>query len=208
MSIHTCRTTVILFNNQHQAPTCSRRLLISSHCESPFRCSIQSKQSKLCANVLLPKTVNIQYVDGVSGHVYRADRLHVSRIIREGGGGFWNQKKIDPNSGFHSTRPSSLPTSQSASYMYPVQAMPAHSHSSNSQEGSHVRVVQSRPKPRCWDHGCNGRQFSTFSNLLRHQREKSGQATKATCPNCGAEFTRTTARNGHLLHDKCKRRGS
>ncbi|KOS16794.1 Zinc finger protein 629 [Escovopsis weberi] len=79
-----------------------------------------------------------------------------------------------------------------------------------SQEGSssQVRVVQGRPKPRCWDHGCNGRQFSTFSNLLRHQREKSGQAAKATCPNCGAEFTRTTARNGHLLHDKCKQRRS
>ncbi|KAK1726725.1 uncharacterized protein BDZ83DRAFT_573922 [Colletotrichum acutatum] len=73
-------------------------------------------------------------------------------------------------------------------------------------QGGHVRVVQSRPKPQCWEHGCNGRQFSTFSNLLRHQREKSGQATKATCPNCGAEFTRTTARNGHLLHDKCKQR--
>jgi hypothetical protein len=69
-----------------------------------------------------------------------------------------------------------------------------------------VRVVHSRPKPQCWEHGCNGRQFSTFSNLLRHQREKSGQATKASCPNCGAEFTRTTARNGHLLHDKCKRK--
>ncbi|KAF4862810.1 putative C2H2-type zinc-finger transcription factor orf8 [Colletotrichum siamense] len=73
-------------------------------------------------------------------------------------------------------------------------------------QGGHVRVVQSRPKPQCWEHGCNGRQFSTFSNLLRHQREKSGQAAKATCPNCGAEFTRTTARNGHLLHDKCKQR--
>lgn len=71
---------------------------------------------------------------------------------------------------------------------------------------SHVRVVQGRPKPQCWDHGCNGRQFSTFSNLLRHQREKSGQAAKATCPNCGAEFTRTTARNGHLLHDKCRQK--
>ncbi|PHH59472.1 hypothetical protein CDD81_3162 [Ophiocordyceps australis] len=78
--------------------------------------------------------------------------------------------------------------------------------STSTNAGSHVRVVQSRPKPRCWEHGCNGRQFSTFSNLLRHQREKSGQAAKATCPNCGAEFTRTTARNGHLLHDKCKQR--
>lgn len=72
----------------------------------------------------------------------------------------------------------------------------------------HVRVVTPKPKPQCWEHGCNGRQFSTFSNLLRHQREKSGQASKATCPNCGAEFTRTTARNGHLLHDKCKQKKS
>ncbi|KAI0515090.1 hypothetical protein F5B22DRAFT_201446 [Xylaria bambusicola] len=66
-------------------------------------------------------------------------------------------------------------------------------------------IETSRPKPQCWEHGCNGRQFSTFSNLLRHQREKSGQAVKASCPNCGAEFTRTTARNSHLLRDKCNR---
>lgn len=68
---------------------------------------------------------------------------------------------------------------------------------------------QTRPKPQCWDHGCNGRHFSTFSNLLRHQREKSGGISKPTCPKCGAEFTRTTARNGHMAHEKCKaRRGS
>ena len=73
---------------------------------------------------------------------------------------------------------------------------------------NHVRMVQNRPKPQCWEHGCNGRQFSTFSNLLRHQREKSGQSTKASCPNCGAEFTRTTARNGHLLQGTCKKRGA
>ncbi|PBP27133.1 hypothetical protein BUE80_DR001900 [Diplocarpon rosae] len=72
--------------------------------------------------------------------------------------------------------------------------------------GDHVRVVHSRPKPQCWEHGCNGRQFSTFSNLLRHQREKSGVSQKSSCPNCGAEFTRTTARNGHMAHDKCKSR--
>ena len=69
-----------------------------------------------------------------------------------------------------------------------------------------VRVLTSRPKPQCWEHGCNGREFSTFSNLLRHQREKSGVAAKSNCPRCGAEFTRTTARNGHLAHDKCRKR--
>ncbi|KAJ3947745.1 Chromosome alignment-maintaining phosphoprotein 1, partial [Colletotrichum fioriniae] len=97
----------------------------------------------------------------------------------------------------------SMPVGQDPSLMYGV---PPSMGPGAPDQGGHVRVVQSRPKPQCWEHGCNGRQFSTFSNLLRHQREKSGQATKATCPNCGAEFTRTTARNGHLLHDKCKQR--
>ncbi|GAB1319523.1 hypothetical protein MFIFM68171_09733 [Madurella fahalii] len=92
----------------------------------------------------------------------------------------------DPDMGMYQVSPPVIPGSQDA----------------NRQ----VRVVHSRPKPQCWEHGCNGRQFSTFSNLLRHQREKSGQATKAICPNCGAEFTRTTARNGH--HDKCKKKNS
>lgn len=105
----------------------------------------------------------------------------------------------------NSARPTSVPVGQDVGLMYQVPAV-MNTGGAGSHEGGHVRVVQSRPKPRCWEHGCNGRQFSTFSNLLRHQREKSGQAAKATCPNCGAEFTRTTARNGHLLHDKCKGR--
>ncbi|KAA6413380.1 MAG: hypothetical protein FRX48_03126 [Lasallia pustulata] len=76
----------------------------------------------------------------------------------------------------------------------------------NDPDDHQMRIVGVRPKPQCWDHGCNGRQFSTFSNLLRHQREKSGTASKSTCPRCGAEFTRTTARNGHMQHEKCKSR--
>lgn len=105
---------------------------------------------------------------------------------------------------FPSRSSPSLSVGGDASMMYQMPAvMPS---GGVAPEGGHVRVVQSRPKPRCWEHGCNGRQFSTFSNLLRHQREKSGQANKASCPNCGAEFTRTTARNGHLMHDKCKQR--
>lgn len=71
-----------------------------------------------------------------------------------------------------------------------------------------IRIIETRSRPQCWDHGCNGRQFSTFSNLLRHQREKSGTATKSYCPRCGAEFTRTTARNGHMAHEKCKPRST
>jgi uncharacterized C2H2 Zn-finger protein len=68
------------------------------------------------------------------------------------------------------------------------------------------RIVDPPKESRCWDHGCNGRVFSTHSNYLRHVREKNGQAAKSTCPRCGAMFTRKTAMNGHMLHDKCKRR--
>ncbi|KAK4206291.1 hypothetical protein QBC37DRAFT_301076 [Rhypophila decipiens] len=96
---------------------------------------------------------------------------------------------------YPSTTDASLPSH------YPVSSIMGQSHQETSGQ---VRGVHSRPKPQCWEHGCNGRQFSTFGNLLRHQREKSGQATKATCPECGAEFTRTTARNGHLMDGKCK----
>ncbi|GAW10941.1 hypothetical protein ANO14919_002790 [Xylariales sp. No.14919] len=103
----------------------------------------------------------------------------------------------------YSSRASSMSES---GMMYSVQPPVLPSGNPSAADAGHVRVVQSRPKPQCWEHGCNGRQFSTFSNLLRHQREKSGQAAKASCPNCGAEFTRTTARNGHLMHDKCKQR--
>lgn len=80
--------------------------------------------------------------------------------------------------------------------------------SSTLEEPQAIRILEPRSRPQCWEHGCNGRQFSTFSNLLRHQREKSGTATKSYCPRCGAEFTRTTARNGHLAHDKCTKRST
>ncbi|KAH8742264.1 hypothetical protein F5883DRAFT_387736, partial [Diaporthe sp. PMI_573] len=68
----------------------------------------------------------------------------------------------------------------------------------------HSNTVARKPKPQCWEHGCNGRQFSTCSNLIRHQREKSGQAPKFRCPKCEAGFSRVTARNGHLQRQRCK----
>ena len=106
------------------------------------------------------------------------------------------------------------PYDHPSSSLGPPPSAPLPNLSSNQSSGPQSsgvmpRILNSRPKPQCWEHGCNGRQFSTFSNLFRHQREKSGTAAKSTCPRCGAEFTRTTARNGHMAHEKCKpRRGS
>lgn len=96
-------------------------------------------------------------------------------------------------------------SSRSPSYPSPMSGAGANDMMPKPAGGSEaaMRVLNQRPKPQCWEHGCNGRQFSTFSNLLRHQREKSGTASKSYCPRCNAEFTRTTARNGHLAHDKC-----
>ncbi|KAI1144829.1 hypothetical protein F4825DRAFT_445428 [Nemania diffusa] len=60
-------------------------------------------------------------------------------------------------------------------------------------------------KPQCWDHGCNGREFSSRSNYRRHVRERSGSSAKCTCPMCGAVFTRTSARDTHLAKQSCNR---
>ncbi|KAI8939656.1 hypothetical protein NX059_003413 [Plenodomus lindquistii] len=108
-----------------------------------------------------------------------------------------------------STAPAAYPAYESGSSIPPPHgnSVPPLSSSPGAQNSTVMpRILNTRPKPTCWDHGCNGRQFSTFSNLLRHQREKSGTASKSLCPKCGAEFTRTTARNGHMQHDKCKAR--
>ncbi|THC87301.1 hypothetical protein EYZ11_013253 [Aspergillus tanneri] len=108
-----------------------------------------------------------------------------------------------------SSNPSSLAVSpQPQSLMTPgtVYSSPDSAPASSDPE-QQVRVISFRPKPQCWDHGCNGREFSTFSNLLRHQREKSGVVAKAECPSCGAVFTRTTARNIHVAQGKCKSGG-
>nr|OQO25235.1 hypothetical protein B0A51_09359 [Rachicladosporium sp. CCFEE 5018] len=106
------------------------------------------------------------------------------------------------------TVPQSYASTPAMSYKTPFVASSMHEVSPKlPQDDPSIRVLNQRPKPQCFEHGCNGRQFSTFSNLLRHQREKSGTASKSYCPKCGAEFTRTTARNGHLAHDKCTKPG-
>ena len=60
-------------------------------------------------------------------------------------------------------------------------------------------------KPRCWEHGCIGREFSSKSNLVRHKKEKQGEAGKVICPLCGGIFTRSSARDTHLVKQSCNR---
>ncbi|KAK2468258.1 hypothetical protein H9L39_19904 [Fusarium oxysporum f. sp. albedinis] len=40
---------------------------------------------------------------------------------------------------------------------------------------------------QCWDHGCNGREFSRKGNFVRHQREKL-KKDRIPCPHCSQTF--------------------
>lgn len=71
---------------------------------------------------------------------------------------------------------------------------------------SDVEHQKSKSKPRCWEHGCEGREFSSQSNLKRHRREKSGSAPKLACHKCAASFSRASARNIHVGRKKCTKR--
>lgn len=125
-------------------------------------------------------------------NIYSASRPQLQPVQVQG------NSVISTDTYYTQQRPVQLPSSTSTPSNFPPISQPLES------TPTEPEATGSRTKPQCWDHGCNGRQFSTFSNLLRHQREKSGTATKARCPHCGTEFTRTTARKGHMEGGKCK----
>lgn len=58
---------------------------------------------------------------------------------------------------------------------------------------------------RCLESCCNGRLFSTRSNLIRHQRERRGESAKLRCSFCDAVFLRSSARNAHEAARRCRR---
>jgi hypothetical protein len=74
--------------------------------------------------------------------------------------------------------------------------------SSDSQYGRTPAAIALQ-KPRCWDHGCGGRTFSSIGNYRRHLREQNRLAPAFACPICGKLFTRSTARKLHQEMDKC-----
>lgn len=61
---------------------------------------------------------------------------------------------------------------------------------------------------RCWEHGCSGRNFSTRGNLVRHCLERSEARRSYGCARCGAEFSRSSARNQHVASKRCARNRS
>ncbi|KAL8779033.1 MAG: hypothetical protein Q9213_007131 [Squamulea squamosa] len=139
-------------------------------------------------------TSSAPYLSGVSSSSNPYGPSYTSNY----GVGDVGSRSLYPNPSAH------LPSNISPSSTYGRSRQPSIAPSISPNPDETIRILENPRKPQCFDHGCNGRQFSTFSNLLRHQREKSGTASKSYCPRCGAEFTRTTARNGHMAHDKCK----
>ena len=55
-----------------------------------------------------------------------------------------------------------------------------------SMQGSHSPEESAGTELRCYEHECNGRKFSTRSNLARHRVEKSSARPACKCPTCGA----------------------
>jgi len=70
---------------------------------------------------------------------------------------------------------------------------------------SPVDELADRPVIRCYDHGCDGRTFSSISNFRRHQRERAGQGPVCFCPRCGASFYRRWTRDHHVERGSCLR---
>lgn len=75
---------------------------------------------------------------------------------------------------------------------------------SSMRNSTHDAANSSSNLPRCWGRCCNGRAFSTPSNLARHQREKRGEAAKLRCSFCNATFSRSSARNAHETEKRCR----
>jgi len=85
---------------------------------------------------------------------------------------------------------------------------PSTANSSAEQSESQSSSCESRypgKQVRCYDHGCDGREFASISNLRRHQRERDGQASVCSCPYCGVGFYRRWTRDHHVERKTCWR---
>lgn len=95
-------------------------------------------------------------------------------------------------------------------FTHPSPPVAAEQHRPGAEYPTTSFVATSRPSVdsgdrqiRCWEHGCDGRTFSTRSNLSRHQREKANQTPSFSCPKCGVTFRRRTAAKRHQEAERC-----
>jgi uncharacterized Zn-finger protein len=55
----------------------------------------------------------------------------------------------------------------------------------------------------CYQHGCEGRRFSSSENYRRHMRERN-RSDVITCPFCATLFMRKSNRDSHVRKGRCK----
>ncbi|KAL2046497.1 hypothetical protein ABVK25_011809 [Lepraria finkii] len=106
-------------------------------------------------------------------------------------------------------------SSYSSSSLY-LNSTPNHLRQPNTIAGTNPIHTHTHPQPslplptvsdiRCYDHGCDGRRFSSLGNYRRHIREKNQRAHTFPCLICGKLFTRSTARNLHQESGVCEKR--
>lgn len=72
-----------------------------------------------------------------------------------------------------------------------------------SQHSSANSSHDAKDRPRCFDHGCDGRAFSCPENYRRHIREQSG-TSNVECTFCYISFSRKSNRDTHLSSGRCK----
>ena len=123
-----------------------------------------------------------------------------------------NYSSVDPPSHYDRFHSSSLlsPSSpcSSSSLVYPLNGnttsiIHMHAQLFSGLQYGRTPSGMALQKPRCWDHGCGGRTFSSLGNYRRHLREQNRWAPVFACPICGKLFTRSTARKLHREMDKC-----
>jgi hypothetical protein len=56
---------------------------------------------------------------------------------------------------------------------------------------------------QCYQHGCEGRRFSSSENYRRHVRERN-KSDITTCPFCAVIFTRKSNQDTHVRKGRCK----
>ncbi|KAF2154420.1 hypothetical protein K461DRAFT_129174 [Myriangium duriaei CBS 260.36] len=119
------------------------------------------------------------------------------------------------NSSFTGTYPNSWPGdtqfqqhSPQPQYIHHSPQPQYHHHSPQSQYDQHSPQPQRQsshtPTPeaatrsyRCYQHGCNGRQFSGKGNYMRHLREQD-KSNHVQCSFCGTAFSRKSNRDNHI----------